>query len=437
MKTPFGHGAIIRDRFVLEDGWCSEFWNSHDTNFLQDDAIKVHRYVDSLRVTCLRGALQPGQTCVEFTLRWTRDQNHSWAHELVRRHEYNFRALHDELVALPWVAPEGRLLQCKALHPDASDPNFEVYRSNLPGIRTYSPFTEVKPLKEAPKKAPKKWTVAHVTRALLAGQFSGLTCDGVYSDDYAHDAAVNFHKGDFSHAAVHFARRIIESPSGWHAYADQRWNGNAPSEGIPNLIHICCHSFDSNHFTFQLEPRKDMARFNPIKTKGIATVSVADSRVSRESAPEESVQRDASRATATVALPSNQYVALKQSTHTKRNVPIWIARLNERVDRAEFLRVLGEAKKLDGYWSNYGPLENHGFIFFAEEQARAFAALFNDGSAGVSPAVSRVSRDTPKMEGATPSTAAATVAIPNVLPVNFTTAAATENSTAAPWRRRW
>ena len=39
---------------------------------------------------------------------------------------------------------------------------------------------------------PKKWTLPHVARAIINGQFTGLKSDGTYTDDYAFDAAVNF-----------------------------------------------------------------------------------------------------------------------------------------------------------------------------------------------------------------------------------------------------
>lgn len=64
---------------------------------------------------------------------------------------------------------------------------------------------------------------------------------------------------------------------------------------------------------------------------------------------------------------------IKAATHTKRQCPIWIVQLSARVERAEFLRLSKLAKKHVGYYSSYGPMEMHGFIFFTEANAQTFA----------------------------------------------------------------
>lgn len=94
-----------------------------------------------------------------------------------------------------------------------------------------------KPLKEVPKK----WTIPHAIRALINHQFEWLHCDGVYTDDYAYDNAVNFREGEIKDA-VNFAKKIIESPSGW-------WCNDCDKNGV---VSICCHSFDCNSFKFKL-----------------------------------------------------------------------------------------------------------------------------------------------------------------------------------------
>lgn len=68
---------------------------------------------------------------------------------------------------------------------------------------------------------------------------------------------------------------------------------------------------------------------------------------------------------------------IKTATHTKRQCPIWIVQLSARVERKEFTRLSALAKKHDGYYSSYGAVELHGFIFFAESAAAAFATLIN------------------------------------------------------------
>jgi hypothetical protein len=257
------------------------FWNSHDDWFLQRDQVKVHRYNGSLHLWDITDAMKPGKTCTEFTLRWDHFSNTpAGLYRLFERHDYNLRAVFNELLALPWehrkfwangiaIDPPGSagwqemtgLAGAANLADFSGDVRWELYRSERPAIRVWSPFASVNPLPHAPKK----WTVAHVVRALLAGQFSNLKCDGKYSDDYAYDAAVNFHIGEFGQrpeAAIAFARRILESPSGWWAY-DRDGSGR---------ISICCHHFDSNSFKF--EPMK---RFNPAAASAtLAATSLPD-----------------------------------------------------------------------------------------------------------------------------------------------------------------
>ena len=239
------------------------FWNSHgDDWFLQRDQIKLHHYNGSLFLWDITDAMKPGKSCTEFTLRWnSHDHLPAGLRSLFKRHDYNMRAVFNELLALPWeqrkcwangapIDPPGSAgwqeMTGASLPDFPADAHCELHRIERQAIRVWSPFAAVHPLKEKPKK----WTVSHVVRVLLAGQFSRLECDGVYTDDYAYDNAVNYHKGDFSDHAVAFARRILENPSGWWAY--QR-------DGVDsNRVSICCHHFDSNSFTFEL-----MKRYNP------------------------------------------------------------------------------------------------------------------------------------------------------------------------------
>lgn len=124
------------------------------------------------------------------------------------------------------------------------DPEISLqgYRREKKAIRVFSPIhlDHVKPL----RKEPKKWNVRLAVRALINGQFDELKCNGKYSDDYAYDAAVNYHKGTVADH-IYFAAKIVESPSGWRAYRDQ---------DDRKKVHLNCHHFNLNEFTFQLEP---------------------------------------------------------------------------------------------------------------------------------------------------------------------------------------
>ena len=97
----------------------------------------------------------------------------------------------------------------------------------------------IKPLKEEPKK----WTVPHVVRALVNGQFKDLKKNYYLTDDYTWDAVVNCKEGPILDV-INFVEDIVKRPSGW-------WVSR--SHGA---IGICCHSFDSNEFTPVIDPPK-------------------------------------------------------------------------------------------------------------------------------------------------------------------------------------
>ena len=59
------------------------------------------------------------------------------------------------------------------------------------GVEVFSPFVEVKPLKELPDK----WTKRNFTQALMSGQLFRGEVAYRYTDDYAYDAAYNFGTG--------------------------------------------------------------------------------------------------------------------------------------------------------------------------------------------------------------------------------------------------
>lgn len=116
----------------------------------------------------------------------------------------------------------------------------EIRRSALPAIRVFSPL-HLHRLKRL-ERAPKRWTIPHVIRALVNGQCADLRCNGQYTDDYARDAAEDFGRGEIR-SALAFAQRIVESPSGWWCSA----NGDRVS--------VCCHHFDNNSFRLDLDAR--------------------------------------------------------------------------------------------------------------------------------------------------------------------------------------
>lgn len=184
--------------------------NDHGRIYVHQENIRVWQGSDSIMILDLRNAMLRGQTCKEVTIR-------DWK---------------ESCAAVNYVG--GRYAEMLAEHSENSESgSFAIYVSEVPAMRVFSPFAlnRVNPL----KAKPAKWTIPHVLRALFNGQFEDLKCNGVYSDDYAFDNAVNYQKGAIKNA-IDFAQGILESPSGW-------WTSER--EGI---VHICCHSFDSNEF---------------------------------------------------------------------------------------------------------------------------------------------------------------------------------------------
>lgn len=112
-----------------------------------------------------------------------------------------------------------------------------VYSSMRKAMRVFTPFKRI-----APIKAPAKWTLPHVWKAILAGQIYLGQCDGYYTDDYAYDAAVNFREG-VGLELPSFAKKLIEDASGWHVYPDK-------IEGNCVQLSVNCHSFDLNTLYF-------------------------------------------------------------------------------------------------------------------------------------------------------------------------------------------
>lgn len=233
-----------------------QFWNSHDDFFIESDRVKIHRYAGSIEIVDIQKAMQPGEVCERYSLNfWPHDVVPSGVDQLFAGCGMSARKVVEVLALLPWQkrphwktgqpTDDWKELECVTL-AGCLDPAFAnntgkctvtLHRSENQAIRVWSPFAKVKPLPQAPKK----WTIPHVIRALMAGQFTYLKCNGVYTDDYAFDAAVNFQAGKIKNA-VAFARRIMESPSGW-------WTSER--DGI---VSICCHHFDSNEFKFSLKP---------------------------------------------------------------------------------------------------------------------------------------------------------------------------------------
>lgn len=124
---------------------------------------------------------------------------------------------------------------------DIATNNFEgvkVGKTSKKAIDVFNPMTikeTYKPLKEVPSK----WTLKHALRAIANFQFEDLRCDGVYTDDYAWDNAVNYQMKEIKNTA-YFLKKVIESKSGWRVY------------DCDGRINVNCHYFDTNSFKLKI-----------------------------------------------------------------------------------------------------------------------------------------------------------------------------------------
>lgn len=72
------------------------------------------------------------------------------------------------------------------------------------------------------------------------------------------------------------------------------------------------------------------------------------------------------------------------SHHAKKNIPLWVVKLSDRVDRDKYQELNNRAKQLGGYYSSYrGQGAIPGFTFESEEQAKLFMQV-KDGNVDAS-----------------------------------------------------
>lgn len=76
-----------------------------------------------------------------------------------------------------------------------------------------------------------------------------------------------------------------------------------------------------------------------------------------------------------VALDSTEMMII-ETTHTKKNIPLWVVRLSERVEKHIFQDLNSRAKQLGGYYSSYkGGGAVPGFTFERKEAAELFTQI--------------------------------------------------------------
>lgn len=202
---------------------CFQIGQTRELNY-KGRILEIHRYNGSISIKDLTDAGKAGKTVSVLTLRYWKDERSG--SEVMY---WDFEEIFNVLMGVTSV---NDFCIC------SDHESIEVYRSVNKAIRYMAKDLSIyKPLTEKPKK----WTLTHAIRAIINGQYKNLKCDGVYTDDYAWDAATDFNRGEIKHALA-FIKRIIEHPSGWHV---NEWDNNG-------IIHIDRHTFDNNSFEFDI-----------------------------------------------------------------------------------------------------------------------------------------------------------------------------------------
>jgi hypothetical protein len=216
------------DQFVRKNDPTPDLLAGCGTLFFEDPHMSYHHSAFGIRVNLLDNAFTPGTVvpCYYVETRYG---------DIVAAFNHLHHALDGQ------VTPAGIRDYLQTLtftqgrygyEPIEIGHNVQIHLSERSGSQTFSPFAvnRFKPLTEMPKK----WTMAHCKRALANGQFENLRCNGVYSDDYAFDDAVDYSRGPVD--ALIMLEKVVSSPSGWRTSLD--------STG--NIFHLCCHTFDNN-----------------------------------------------------------------------------------------------------------------------------------------------------------------------------------------------
>lgn len=217
---------------VIENLGKDEMLNNWDETYVKSLNIALKFYTNCLYITDLSNALKAGKTCITYSLADI---------------DYNNDSFH--CTFFNWLTAQGLEFEQFAKNLLAGSYNtdntgLKITIREQKGVNTFSPFVEVKAIKQ-----PEKWTLPHVWKAILSGQIKQGICDGVYTDDYAFDAACNFQEGSIS--VIGLAKKLIESPSGWWVSARGEENGVIK-------LSVNCHHFDNNTLFFETENKKEV-----------------------------------------------------------------------------------------------------------------------------------------------------------------------------------
>lgn len=217
--------------------------NEFGAFFFKKEQLKVQLYNGSVNITDISNALKRGKECVSISFSYFGRGGHAadfwnWLNE-------EFDGSLEFLFKFYALQDNGSEFQQRI--ENMSDYKIDIYLSREKAIKVFSPFAlnNLNPL----KSAPKKWTMSHIVRALANGQFKSLNCEGVYTDDYAFDAAYNFQKGEVS-SSIKLVQELINDGS------NRGWWVSSIQERNPNYIEFHQHHFKGYSFDFVLNPKQ-------------------------------------------------------------------------------------------------------------------------------------------------------------------------------------
>lgn len=189
----------------------------HNDGYFQDINAYIHVRPQRITIVDLTNALIPGKECESITFE--------------KKDEYSSLCLYSGCKTMRDLYER---FYVKRELPETC----RVYTRQRRSMETFTPFKQIKPI-----RIPKKWTLPHVWKAILAGQVYQGKVDGKYSDDYAYDAAMGYHEGRQLDLPS-FAKELIESSSGWRVTATN-------TDGDKVTLSVDCYSFDMNTLLFQ------------------------------------------------------------------------------------------------------------------------------------------------------------------------------------------
>lgn len=172
-NTFAAHYETIGDARILPDSDISLL--DQREAYFSDLSVHFHRQYrgECITVTELENAGKSGKACQSWRI-----YGHSYGEDVTGK------LMNDEGIT-----------SCKALYKALKDgaelEHVRVRPSEEKAVDVFSPFIEVKPLKELPEK----WTKRNFAQALMSGQLFRGEVSYHYTDDYAMDAAYNFSEG--------------------------------------------------------------------------------------------------------------------------------------------------------------------------------------------------------------------------------------------------